>query len=44
MIFHEMIFQEMQEKHDMEKASKPRLLIIFAGRIVWQELLDISSE
>ena len=44
MIFHEMIFHEMQEKNDEDKSSKPRLLIIFVGHIIWQELLDISAE
>ena len=33
MIFHEIIFHKMQEKHDEYKASKPRLLIVFVVRI-----------
>ena len=36
MILHEMLFHEIQEKHknkEEDKASKPRLLIIFVGRI-----------
>ena len=41
--FHEIIFREMQEKHDEDKASKPRLLIIFVGHIVRKDLLDISA-
>ena len=36
-----MIFHEMQEKHDEEKSSKPRLLILSVGRISRKELLDI---
>ena len=36
-------FHEMQEKHDGEKARKPRLLIISMGSSVQQQLLDISA-
>ena len=39
-----MSFHKMQEKHDEDKASKSRLLIIFVGRIVQQDLLDISAD
>ena len=34
----------MYEKYDEEKASKPQLLIIFVGSIVWKELLYISED
>ena len=54
MLFHEIIFHEkafpkrffhkMQVNHDEEKSSKPQLLIMFVGRIVRQELLDISAD
>ena len=37
------IFHKMKEKHDEYKASEPRLLILFVGRIVLQDLLDISA-
>ena len=36
-----LLFHEMQEKHDEEKAGKPWLLILFVGRIGRKELLDI---
>ena len=36
-----MIFHKMQEKHDEEKSSEPRLLIISLGVIVCKELIDI---
>ena len=39
-----MILHKMQEKHDEDKASKPRLIILFVGHIGWQELLDISAD
>ena len=39
-----MLFHKMQEKHDEDKASKPRLLILFVGHIARQELLDISAD
>ena len=39
-----MHFHEIQEKHDEEKASKPRLLILSVGRIARQELLDITMD
>ena len=40
-----MLFHEMQEKHDEEKSSNPRLLIIYVGgSIARQKLLDISAE
>ena len=42
MRFHENPFHEMQLKHDEDKASKPRLLVLFVGCIVRQELLDVS--
>ena len=44
MIFQEILFHKMEEKHNEYKASKPRLLIIFVGCIVCQELLDISLD
>ena len=34
----------MQENHDEDKSSKPRLLIIFVGRIGSKELIDISAD
>ena len=34
----------MQKNYDEDKSSKPWLLIIFVGRIVWKELLGISAE
>ena len=37
-------FQEMHENNDENKASKPWLLILFLGRILRQELPDISAE
>ena len=39
-----MLFHEMQEKHDEDKASKPRLLILSVGSIERKELLDISAD
>ena len=39
-----MLIHEMQESHDEEKPSKPRLIIISVGRIARQEALDISAE
>ena len=37
-------FHKIQEKHDGEKARKPRLLILSVGRIARQQLLDISAD
>ena len=39
-----MLFHKMQENHDEEKSSKPRLLILSVRRIERQELLDISAD
>ena len=39
-----MLYHEMQEKHNEDKANKPWLLIIYVGRIVRQQLLDISAD
>ena len=44
MLLHKMLFHEMQENHYEDKASNTQLLIIFAGRIVQQELLNISAD
>ena len=41
--FHKIIFREIQEKHDEDKASKPRLHIICLGHIVRKDLLYISA-
>ena len=38
------LFQEMQEKHDEEKSSNSRLLVIFVGHIGIQDLLEISAD
>ena len=43
-IFHEIILQKIQKKHDEDKASKPLLLNIFVGLIVRQGILDISED
>ena len=43
-IFHKIIFYKMQEKHDEEKASKPRLIILFVGHIIQKELLYFSAK
>ena len=40
-IFHEMLFHKIQEKHDEDKESKPRLLIISVGSIERKHLIDI---
>ena len=34
----------MHENHDQGKVSKPRLLMIYVGRIARQEQLDISED
>ena len=39
-----MLFHEMQEKHDEDKASKPQLLILSVGRIGQQDPPDISED
>ena len=44
MLFHKMLFHKMQEKHYEDKEIKPWLIIIFVGRIVRQEILDISAD
>ena len=48
MLFHERLskndFHEIQEKHDEEKARKPRLLILSVECIARQQLLDISAD
>ena len=36
MLFHEILFHKVQEKHREEKGIIPRLLIILVGRIVRQ--------
>ena len=41
MLFHKIVPQEIQEKNDEDKASNPRFLIIFVGRIVQKVILDI---
>ena len=39
-----MIFHEIQEKRNEDKVSQPWLLIIFVGRIVRQDIIDISED
>ena len=43
-LYQEMLFHKIQENYDEEKSGKPRSLIIFVGRIIRKELLDISEE
>ena len=44
MLFHKILFHKIQEKHYEDKAINPRLIILYVGRIVRQEIVDISAD
>ena len=43
-VFNKMLSKKFRNSMMVKKAMKPRLLIIFVGRIEQQQLLDISAD